>query len=486
MESLFPKVGMNQEDVLQAMEEKRIEDVDWKHGRTFSLVYYISEEYSAFMKKAHNLYFSENGLNPMAFKSLKNFEHEVVKMSSEIFHGDDHTVGVMTSGGTESLLMAIKTYRDRARRLKPWITKPEIILPETAHVALDKAGHYFDVTIRHAEVGPDYRVSLKSVQKLINRNTILLVGSAPQYPHGVVDPIIELGSLAEKHHLPLHVDACIGGFLLPFIEKLGYPIQLFDFRIPGVTSISADLHKFGYTAKGASVLLYRSMDIMRYQFFVFENWPGGIYASPAFPGTRPGGPIAAAWAAMKALGEEGYLKQAKKIMDAVEFFKKELGNITDLKLVAYPDMSIVAYTTKDPKLSIYAIADVLEEKGWKVDRQQRPECIHLTIAPQHADIMPQYFQDLKAAVETVKTDPTRSTSGQAAMYGMMAKIPFRFMIKNSVQKIMEEMYGPKGKLPGPKGEDVQSWGDFAEKIGLRALEVKDEIVRIKDHFKEKF
>jgi sphinganine-1-phosphate aldolase len=486
MSMVIPEKKGQADDILKEMLERKNQDVDWKGGKTFSLVYHVSDEHSDFVKKAHQLYFSENALNPMAFKSLKNFEHEVIQMVRGLFHGDPSTVGVMTNGGTESLLMAIKTYRDRARKLKPWILKPEVIIPETAHVALDKAGHYFDVTIRHAEVGADYRVNIKSVQKLINRNTILLVGSAPQYPHGVVDPIVELGMLAEKYHLPLHVDACIGGFLLPFLEKLGYPVPQFDFRIPGVTSLSADLHKFGYTSKGTSVLLYRSMEYMRYQFFVYENWPGGIYASPTMPGTRAGGPIASAWATLKYLGMEGYLEQAQKIMDAVSLFKKELSSIPELKLLVHPDMSILAFSTKDPKISIYAIADLLEEKGWKVDRQQRPECIHVTLAPQHVPILNQYFKDLKEAVQVVINDPSRASSGQAAMYGMMAKIPFRFMIKNSVLKIMEEMYGPEGKIPDGKKGEVENWSDFAEKMGLKALEVKDQLVKIKDQIKEKF
>ncbi len=325
--------------------------------------------------------------------------------------------------------MAIKAYRDRARKLKPWILKPEIIVPESAHSAIDKGAYYFDVKLRHAPVGPDFRVDLKAVKKMINRNTILIIGSAPQYPQGVVDPIAQLGALAEEHNIPLHVDACIGGFVLPFIEKLGHPAPVFDFRIKGVTSISADIHKYGYSAKGASALLYRDMVYMKYQFFIYTEWKGGgIYASPSFPGTRPGGPIAAAWATMKKLGEDGYLDLTKKILETRDYFIKELGKIPELKLVAYPDSTLVCFTSQHPRIGIYAVADQLQAKGWNVTRQQTPESLHITLSPVHAEFMKEFVADLREAVVKIKENPQLNTTGQAAMYGMMAKIPFRGII----------------------------------------------------------
>jgi sphinganine-1-phosphate aldolase len=469
----FPKSGQKSDEVLRLMQEAKAQDVNWKDGKAFSLVYPVSDEHHDFVKSAHNLFFSENGLNPMAFQSLRKFEHETVRMCTDLFHGDRNTVGLITSGGTESLIMAIKTYRDRARKAKPWISKPEIIVPESAHSAIDKGAYYFDVKVRHAPVGADYRVDVKAVKNLINRNTILIMGSAPQYPQGVVDPINQLGELALKHGIPLHVDACIGGFILPFIEKLGHPVPAFDFRVPGVTSISADIHKYGYAAKGASILLYRSMNIMKHQFFVYTEWKGGgIYASPSFPGTRPGGPIAAAWGTLMKLGEDGYLELTEKIIKTRDYLLEEIGKIPELEVLAYPDSSILAFGSKDSNIGIYAVADELQRNGWYVDRQQSPESIHLTLSPIHADYIKDYVLDLRSAVEAVRANPSLNTSGQAAMYGMMAKIPFRGMIKNSVQGIMEKMYGPEATLPGEKGEDVESWGDFVEKVGANALEVK--------------
>jgi glutamate/tyrosine decarboxylase-like PLP-dependent enzyme len=315
----------------------------------------------------------------------------------------------------------------------------------------------------------------------------LIVGSAPQYPQGVVDPISQLGEIALSHKLPLHVDACIGGFVLPFIERLGYPVPVFDFRVPGVTSISADIHKYGYAAKGASALVYRDMSYMKHQFFVHTEWKGGgIYASPSFPGTRPGGPIAAAWATLKKLGEEGYLELTKKVLKARELFLEELSKIPELKLQAYPDSTLVSFVSVDPQIGIYAVADQLQAKGWNVTRQQTPESLHLTLSPAHLEFIEEFIRDLKEAVAAVKANPKLNTTGQAAMYGMMAKIPFKGMIKTSVQGIMEKMYGANNQSIDSKTGEVESWGDFIEKMGSNALEVKRHVdeawSKVKDQF----
>jgi glutamate/tyrosine decarboxylase-like PLP-dependent enzyme len=467
----IPEVGVGKKDVLAQLEQLKGSDPDWLNGKTWSLVYYVDDSHYDLMKKAYTMFFSENGLNPMAFKSLKNMERDVVKMTINLQNGNDKCVGTMTSGGTESILLAIKTYRDRARKLKPWIRKPEVIVPESVHVAFNKAGEYFDVKFVTAKLDDDFRVCLKDVKRKINRNTILLVGSAPQYVQGVVDPISELGELALKHNLPLHVDACVGGFMLPWVERLGYDIPLWDYRVPGVTSISADLHKYGFAAKGASTLTYRSMDFMKYQFFVYENWSGGVYASATMPGTRPGGAIAAAWAAMISLGEAGYLKQAKKIMDTVEQFKTALQSIPEIEIVGKPHATVLAWKSNDLNVTSYAIADFLVSKGWSIDRHQKPESIHMTVNPTHAAVIDQYVQDIKDAIVYIRANPKANSSGEAAMYGMMAKIPFRSMIRSSVLKIMQQMYSGDGEVNLEK-EKPENIGDVLEKAGAQALEVK--------------
>jgi len=348
----LPAKGLPRKNILEMMKTFAADDADYRSGKTWSLVYHLNNEHTEFLKKAYTSYFSENGLNPMAFLSLKRFETEVIRMTAAMLHGDADTVGTITSGGTESCLLAVKTYRDLARDKRFLIGTPEMIVPETVHMAFEKGAHYFGVKSVHAPVGKDKRVDVKAVKKLIKRNTILLVGSAPCYPFGVVDPIEELGELALKKNLPLHVDSCLGGYLLPFVEKLGYPVPPFDFRVPGVTSISADTHKYGFAAKGASTILYRNIDLLKYQMFVYTDWPGGVFASPALLGTRPGGAIAAAWAAMVALGEDGYLETARTIMDTSKKLMDGINAIPGLAVVGRPHMSVFAFRSVDRDLNV--------------------------------------------------------------------------------------------------------------------------------------
>ena len=314
----IPARGIASDALLAELAAMKSADADWRGGRVFSLVYHAGEAHEKLLQQAHALYASANLLNPVAFQSLKRMETEIVGMAASLMHGPDTTVGAVTSGGTESILCAMSAYRDRARKERPWIRSPEIVCGRTAHPAFEKAAHYFGFTLRRVEVGADFRVDMRAMAKAVGRNTIGLVVSAPQYPHGVIDHVEQAAALARKHKLPLHVDACVGGWLLPWLEMIGRPVRPWDFRVPGVTSISADLHKYAYASKGASVILWRSMEQMKYQFFVSTDFPGGIYASPIMIGTRPGGPIAAAWAGLKSLGEAGYMDLARKAADAAD------------------------------------------------------------------------------------------------------------------------------------------------------------------------
>lgn len=447
----IPQKGRPHEEILEDMRSFGRSDPDYKNGRTWSLVYYLGEEYTRFLKKAHGLYFSANGLNPMAFRSLKRFESEVVRMTATLLNGDDKVCGTMTNGGTESCLLAVKTYRDLAKAKKTLVGKPEMILPASAHVAWEKGAEYFGVTVVHAPLDEAYRVDLSAVKKRINRRTIMILGSAPQYPHGMIDPIEALGALAQKHHIPLHVDACVGGYLLPFVEKLGFPVPPFDFRVPGVTSISADTHKYGYAAKGASTILYRNVDYLKHQLFVYENWPGGIFGSPGLLGTRPGGSIAAAWAAMQALGESGYLTNARAIMETTHRLMDGINQIDGLEVLGNPPMSLFAFRSNDRRVNIYAVGDYMEATGWHMDRQQKPECLHAMVTPRHANVVNQYLSDLDDAVNHVRQNPKLAVQGAAAMYGMIAHVPLRGMIRKEVTKMMLEMYGPDGHIPDQAG-----------------------------------
>jgi glutamate/tyrosine decarboxylase-like PLP-dependent enzyme len=240
--------------------------------------------------------------------------------------------------------------------------------------------------------------------------------------------------------------------LLPFVERLGRPVTPFDFRLSGVTSIGADVHKYGFSAKGASVLLYRSMAYLKHQFFVYEDWPGGIFASPAMLGTRPGGAIAAAWAALNAIGMDGYVEIARTIMDTTARLKAGIGAIDGLTILGDPAMSVFAYTSRDKDLDIYAVGDQLEERGWLIDRLQRPSALHCMVTPRHADVVEAYLEDLRAAVEIVRRHPDLSSRGNAAMYGMIAHVPLRRMIKSQVARMMADLYGPECKMPALAGE----------------------------------
>ena len=471
----LPQTGIDRDEILKRMGEYGATDADWREARTWSLVYYLGEEHTAFLKKAYSLFFSENALNPMAFKSLKRFESEVVRMTATMLNGDSRVVGTMTSCGTESCLLAVKTYRDLARAKRPWIRKPEMVVPESVHVAWEKGAEYFNVKAVHAPLTKGFQVNVNAVRKLINRNTVLIGASAPSYPHGMVDPIPELAALAREKNLPLHVDSCLGGFLLPFVEKLGYPVVPFDFRVPGVTSITADVHKYGFSAKGASVILYRDMRILRHQFFVYENWPGGIFISPALLGTRPGGAIAAAWAAMMAIGESGYLDNAKRILDITRKLIDGINAIPELYVLGNPQMSVFAYASRQKDVNIYAVADQMEKKGWHIDRLHRPEALHAIVMPAHENILGRYLDDLRESVDYVKKNPELATKGGAAMYGMISQIPLRGMVKSNVLKLMEDMYGPEAKLPEfDESEGVEEKpADLATRLALGFLKTKN-------------
>lgn len=440
----IPASAVDGATLLAQLQQLRADDTDWKNGRCFSLVYHASDEHTALLKRATEQFFCENALNPMAFRSVKRMEHEVVRMGATLLNGTADVVGTMTSGGTESLLLAVKTYREHAKQHRPWVLFPEMILPATAHAAFDKASHYFGVKIRWAPVGDDLRVDVKAVKRLINRNTILIVGSAPQYPHGVIDPIEALAALAKQHGIGMHVDACVGGFMLPFIEKLGHVVPKWDFRVDGVTSISADLHKYGYTAKGASLILYRSMDWLKHQFFVSTDWPGGIYTSPSIPGTRPAGPIAAAWTGLQAMGIDGYLALTEKALTATTKLKAAIAAIDGIEVIGSEQCTIVTWASSSDDVDVYAVADQLEDRGWHVDRQQHPACVHCTITANHLPIIDDYARDLAAAVDYVRAHPDVKSRGNAALYGMMAKVPVRAMVRSAVQRVMEGMYGKDG------------------------------------------
>ena len=467
MSKYAPETGRPFEEILRELDSFGKDDPNYKEAKTWSLVYYLNEEYTQFLEKAYAKYFSANGLNPTAFKSLKRLEKEVLRFTAELLHVDEEACGVMTSCGTESCMLAVKTYRDLGR--SKGIRKPEMIIPETAHVAWDKGSEYFGVKIRRAPLADDYGVDVAAVEKMINKNTVMILGSAPEYPHGIIDPIEKLGALAKKHNIPLHVDSCVGGYILPFIEKAGYEVPLWDFRVEGVTSISADIHKYGFAAKGASCILYRNVDYFKHQVFVNENWPGGLFASPAFLGTRPGGAYAAAWAAIQANGVEGYVALAKKTVEVSERLKKGIEDIDCFKIIGSPIASLFAYKSTDPAVNAFAVGDVMEEKGWHIDRLQFPDALHAMVTAPHEKVVDQYIADLKEAVEIVKAHPELADKGQAATYGLVAHLPLRGMVRKQVLDIFANSYKLNAEEIDLSDSDAVSPGSGESEEGKKSL-----------------
>jgi sphinganine-1-phosphate aldolase len=398
----LPSGGTSWEDISAALRNAKNDDFSWRDGRLPLYVYFRDQELLNVSRDAYMLFFSENALGKKAFPSLTKLESDVIEMALDLFNAGAGAGGSFTSGGTESIFLAVKTARDWARANRPDIKRPVAVLPESAHAAFNKAGHYLNVDIVRVPVGQSFRADIAAMAGAITDQTIFIVGSAPGYPHGVFDPIEELGQLALEKDVWLHIDACFGGFLAPFARRIRRDIPAFDFEVPGVRSLSADIHKYGYGAKGASVVLYADAGLKAYQGFEFRDWPRGYYATETFPGTRPGGAIASAWAVMNYLGHEGYMDIARTIMDTKDRLVAGVNAIDGLCVVEPSDLCIMLYHSIDPALDINAIGDALLERGWFVGRCVRPEAIHLGLNTVHAPVVDAYLADLREAVEDVR------------------------------------------------------------------------------------
>ena len=386
-------------------------DLRWKEGRAFSLAYYAGPEVQAVADQAYAMYGSTNGLNADAFPSLKKFQADVVATVNRWVHGDETSAGFMTSGGTESILLAVKAARERGRR-EFGITQPNVVLPTSAHAAFEKACYYFGLESRRVPVRADWRADVEATRQAVDANTVLIVGSAPQYPQGVVDPIVDLAAIARERNINCHVDACMGGVTLTFLERLGENIPLWDFRVDGVTSISVDLHKYGYTSKGASVIMHRNRQLRSYQTFVTDNWLGGFYGSSGVLGTKSGGPKASAWAVMNYLGDEGYLRLTESARATTRQLADAIEKIDGLHLRAYPDSTLLSFGAQN--FDVFAVADELAKTGWYVDRQTPPDSLHCTVNAVHHQVIEEFIVDLSHAVTKVRD---AGSTGSVGAYG---------------------------------------------------------------------
>jgi len=437
----LPEKGLGKEDVVVLMEDIHEKEVSsWEDGYVSGAVYHGGQKHIDFLNKIYGFNSQSNPLHSDIWPSATKFESEIVSMTASMLGADktdDEICGVVSSGGTESILLAMKTYRDRARKEKK-ITRPEMIVPVTAHAAFDKAAQYFNIKIIHVPVRPDFRADVKATKKAITKNTIVIVGSSPCFPHGVIDPIEELSELARKKGIAFHTDACLGGFVVPWAEKLGYDIPAVDFRLPGVTSISADTHKYGYAAKGTSVILYRGTELRRYQYFTITDWPGGLYFSPTFAGSRPGALSAACWAAMVSIGEKGYMDATKKIVETASTIKEGINQISELKILGDP-LWVIAFASDE--LNVYQVMDQMGQKGWSLNGLHKPACVHICVTLRHtrAGVAERFLKDLKSSVEFVKANPDEKGE-MAPVYGMAATIPFRGLVEDMMEKYIDLLY----------------------------------------------
>ncbi|HEY4069654.1 MAG TPA: aspartate aminotransferase family protein [Burkholderiaceae bacterium] len=412
----FQQAGTDAAQVFAEMEEARRGDVDWRRGRLGAYVHFGGDDVLEVAKGAYLRFFSENALGQKAFPSLRKFETEVIAWAADLLHAPADAMGTLTSGGTESIFLAVKTARDLARVERPQVTRPEIVAPVSAHPAFDKAAHYLGMKVRRVPITADFRADVDAMKAAIGPDTVMIVGSAPAFPHGVFDPIADIAALARERGLWMHVDACVGGFLAPFAMRLGYPVPTFDFALDGVCSMSADLHKYGFTAKGASVVLFASEAWRPQLVFEFDNWPRGKYAAPTFGGSRPGGAIAAAWAVMRYLGVDGYVRIAKQIMAARDRMIEGLGAIDGLYLVGKPELAVLSYGSHE--LDMFAVAERLGDKGWFVSPMSEPPGIHLgmlTLA--HVPIVDEYLADLAVAVDIVRAGKLTAGSREVSYGG---------------------------------------------------------------------
>lgn len=443
----LPTAGLDRESILtdiEAMQER--EAAKWRDGFVSGAVYHGDDGHIEFLNR---VYASTSQLNPLhsdLWPSGAKFEAEIVSMTARMLgadaHGlatgsDDPVCGVVSSGGTESILLAMKAYRDHARSRRG-IKRPRMVVPSTAHAAFDKAARYFGIEIVHVPVSDDCRADVEATKQAVNRNTIVVVGSTPSFPHGAIDPIEDLSEIARSHGAGFHTDACLGGFVLPWAEQLGYPVPKFDFRLPGVTSISADTHKYGYAAKGTSVVLYRGLERRHFQYFTTSDWPGGLYFSPTFAGSRPGALSATCWASLLSVGKEGYLKATKAILESAAVIRSGIESIPELHVLGDP-LWVIAFASEE--LDIYRILDAMTKRGWSLNGLHRPPCVHIAVTLRHTQsgVADRFVNDLSAAVDDVRANPHES-GGMAPVYGLAATIPVRGAIDDMLTQYMDLLY----------------------------------------------
>ncbi len=423
----MPEKSSSKEEVMKQIREMHaIESAPWKSGKISGSFYHGDQDHYDFLNEAFSYYSQVNSIQRDVCPSLTKYEGEIIAMTLDIFNGaavnkrnpEQKASGSLTTGGTDSIYQSVYSHREWGVD-KKGITQPEIIIPISAHPAFFKSAHYLNLKVVTAKIDANYQADVNDMESKITANTVMIVGSAGNYGHGIIDPIEKLSDIAVKHNVGLHVDGCLGGFILAWAEPLGIKCPVFDFRLPGVTAISADTHKYGYSLKGTSTLLFSSEELRRYQYYGQVDWPGGIYISTGFNGSKSGGLFAATWAAMVHYGKEGYMKRAKQIFEVNTRLKNVVCSIPELKL--FGDSLFITAIGSDA-FKIYHVNDYLKTKGWRMNGQQHPDGFHFCITgPQvtNPNIVEEFEKDIKAAVEYAKVQ--KGDPKSAAMYGGAGK-----------------------------------------------------------------
>ncbi|KAL7623882.1 Dihydrosphingosine phosphate lyase [Parahypoxylon ruwenzoriense] len=452
----LPKEGWTDDDLRKELDTlANMDHTRWEDGYVSGAVYHGEEDLLKLQTEAYGKFTVANPIHPDVFPGVRKMEAEVVAMVLSVFHAPPNAAGVCTSGGTESILMACYSARQKAYAERG-VTEPEMILPDTAHTAFRKAGDYFKIKTHLVSCSaPTHQVDVHRVSRLINSNTILLVGSAPNFPHGIMDDISALSKLALKRRLPLHVDCCLGSFLVPFLDKAGFETEPFDFRLKGVTSISCDTHKYGFAPKGNSTVLYRTQALRTYQYFVSPDWSGGVYASPGIAGSRPGALIAGCWTSMMRVGEAGYIDACVKIVGSAKKIAEHVANSpvlsAELDLVGRPLVSVVAFTARN--LDIYDIADGMNMKGWHLNALQNPPAMHVAVTLPVAKVWERLVADLEVVIEAERekervraveggkgSSKKAKTGDTAALYGVAGSLPNKAVVVDLATGFLDLMY----------------------------------------------
>eukprot|EP01104_Vermistella_antarctica_P020389 TRINITY_DN8701_c0_g1_i1.p1 TRINITY_DN8701_c0_g1~~TRINITY_DN8701_c0_g1_i1.p1 ORF type:complete len:531 (-),score=181.18 TRINITY_DN8701_c0_g1_i1:158-1750(-) len=435
----FPENGLPFEECLDLLKEYRGKEKDYNDGKAFGGIYTDDNELKKMQNEAYNLFSDSNALYPNLFPGLRKMEAEVVQWCIDMMFGDEKSCGTMTSGGTESILLAVKTMREFGKA-KKGIIDPEMVVSSTTHAAFAKAAYYFGVKLVVVPSRSDtHEADMKGIISACNSNTIMVVGSAPTFPHGVIDPIDEMGLFCQSKQIPLHVDACLGGFLLPWLQRAGLVKKKFHFGdVPGVCSMSMDIHKYGYGPKGSSVVLYRNKEFRHYQYCIYTEWAGGIYCSPTAQGSRSGGIIAGAWASLLSRGKNGFIETSKIIHNNFLIMRDGVNKIKGLRVAGNPDSACVAILSDE--IDVYKISDALAKKGWSTHRIQKPIAIMMQVGLRDNMNVNTYLEDLAECTDHVRNHPEDYNDGLAPVYGMAAEMPDRSLIGEMMKGYMDVLY----------------------------------------------